>query len=241
MITAIDLAKLRNAEFLQFMTNFLTLVENNDPAGLNVTAQHAALKARLAEVEPLFKLERASALTQELILLDERRDCAINGLTAMINGYGYHFDSPTKQAAQLLSDSLHLFGSGIAKQNFQAETATLNGLINDWETKPKLKEAIAALGLTAWKDELKASNIAFDQKFLERTQEYGATNPDKLRQKREETTSAYYELRKYLDANAVLNDSPGYRKAVNELNALIGQYNTLLTARAKEITPAPAA
>jgi hypothetical protein len=239
MINAIDLAKLRNAEFLQFITNFSALVENNTPVTLNVAAQHSALKGKISEIEPLFKQERASAITQELVLLDERRDRAINGLTAVINGFCYHFDVRINKAANLLATNLLLFGAGIAKLSFQAETATINSLISDWETKTDLAAALVTLGLTDWKEELESANSAFDQKFLLRTKEYGATSPETLKLKREESIAIYYELRKYLDANSVLNDSPLYRKAINELNALIEQYNTLLNSRAKNISPTP--
>ncbi len=241
MINAIDLAKLRNGEFLQFITNFSALVENNTPATLNVAAQQTALKVKISEIEPLFKQERASAITQELILLDERRDRAINGLSAVINGFCYHFDVPVNKAANLLATNLLLFGAGIAKENFQAETATINGLISDWETKPGLVAALVTLGLTSWKEELKLANTAFDQKFLLRTEEYGATSPETLQRKREESVGVYYALRKYLDANSVLNDSPLYQKTINELNALINQYNTLLNGRNKTVAANPTA
>jgi hypothetical protein len=42
------------------------------------------------------------------------------------------------------------------------------------------------------------------------------------------------ELRKYLDANAVLHNSLAYEKTMNELNALIEWYNTLLNVRLKD-------
>jgi hypothetical protein len=38
-------------------------------------------------------------------------------------------------------------------------------------------------------------------------------------------------LRKFIDANAVLNPSAAIEKMINELNALIGQYNELLGNR----------
>ena len=69
MITAIDLSKLRNAEFLQFGSLFSGLVVANDPAALNIAAQHEAFKSRLDETSALFKLERISPITQELVQL----------------------------------------------------------------------------------------------------------------------------------------------------------------------------
>jgi predicted DNA-binding transcriptional regulator YafY len=172
--------------------------------------------------------------------LDERRDKAIIGLTGAIDGYCYHFDTDTVNAADTLATNLKLYGSGIAKLNFPTESATLAAIINDWETKPKLVAAITKLGLAAWVAELKAANQLFGQKFLERTQEFGAANPDTLRVKREETLAAYYELRKFIDANSVINPSAAYDKLIKELNALIDQYNGLLSSRLAEPATEPA-
>lgn len=239
MINAIDLAKLRNGEFLQFGTNFSEVVESNNPKGLNVAAQHAVFKTKVAETAGLFNVERASAVTQELILIDERRDKAINGLTLVIQGYCCHFDPSLAGAANLLASNLQLFGIGMARQNFQAETASITGIMNDWESKPELTAALETLALTKWKEELKTANELFDKKYIERTKEYSAANPDTLKSKREETMVAYYDLRKFLGAYAVIQSTPEYQKTIKELNALIDQYNTLLNGRLKG-APAPA-
>ena len=113
-------------------------------------------------------------------------------------------------------------------------------IVNDWETKPELAAAITSLGLTSWVDELKTANKLYEQKYLERTQAYGNANPDTLKAKRDETMVAYYELRKFIDANSVVNSGAAYEKLIGELNALIDQYNELLNTRSAEPTPEPA-
>ena len=241
MINAIDLAKLRNGEFLQFGTNVSDLVESNNPKGLNVEVQHAVFKTKVNETSALFNTERSSILTQELVQLDERRDRAVTGITSAIAGYCSHFLPETALAANLLASDLQLFGAGVARQNLQSETAIISGISSDWETKPELTNALATLGLTLWAAELKTANQMFDQKYIDRTKEYGAANPDTLKAKREETTIAYYELRKYLEAYATIQNTPDYKKVISELNALIDQYNQLLTNRTKEAVTPPVA
>jgi len=237
MITVIDLRNLRNAEFLQFGTLYSGLVVANNPVVLNVAAQQTAFKSKLDEMSGLFKLEKVNPLTEELVLLDERRDRAITGLTDVVKGYSVHFDAATAQAANLLSVNLNLYGVGVARMNTQAETSTIFGIVHDWETKPELSAAITLLGLTGWVAELKTANQLYEQKYLQRTQEYGAANPEPLKVKREETMVAYYELRKFIEANSVVNSGPAYEKLIGELNALIGQYNELLNTRSAEPTP----
>lgn len=231
MINAINISILRNAEYLQFMKNVATLVQDNDPAVLNVVAQEAALVSSNAILDGLFKTQLANQITQELVLLDERRDRAINGLFFVVSGFMYHYDAPKAQAASVLNDNLKLYGSGIAKQNYQAETASIASIVNDWETKIVLTDAINLLNLKDWKDELKAVNTLFDEKYLARTQEYGAANPDTLKAKREEANAIYYTLRDFLNSFSIVQPSAANTKVTNEINALVDQYNTLLNNR----------
>jgi len=157
----------------------------------------------------------------------------------VIEGYCYHFDPTIAQAAKLLSSDLKLIDTDVTQQNYQAKTASVNELICDSETKSELVTALVTLDLETWKNELKSVNQMFEKKYLERTLEYGATNSELLKIKIDETILAYHELRKYLDANSVLHSNKDYQKTINELNALIEQYNTLLNLRLKEPSAKP--
>lgn len=238
MISAIDLAKLRNSEFLQFGTFFSNFVVANDPVALNIAPQHTAFKAKLDETAGLFKVEKSSPLTQELILLDERRDKAISGIAGVIDSYGNHFDPATIQATTILAANLNIYGTGIARLNTQEETSTIKAIVNDWETKSELTAAITKLVLSTWVAELKAANLLYEQKYFERTQEYGAANPETLKQKREETMAAYYMLRDFINANLILHPSAAFIALENGLNALIEQYNALIATHATDPEPA---
>ena len=121
--------------------------------------------------------------------------------------------------------------SRVARQNYQAETAIINNIINDWENKPELSAAMALLDLKDWKDEMAAANVLFDQKYLLRTQEYGDASPETIATKRGEVVQAYYTLRQFIDAFAVTVNTAIYQTVTNQLNALIDQYNTLLNNR----------
>lgn len=241
MITSIDLAKLRNSEFLQFMTDCLGIVNLNNATTLQVKQQYSSLQAITKTIETLFKIDPSNSLSDELQALDARRDAAINGIAELINGYTYHYDDATKAHAITLSKHLAIFGIGIAKNNYQSETTILRSIINDWNTQPKLTAALTTLNLMSWKTELETANNAFATKYLTRTQQLGAANPDSIPNKRIEAINAYYTLRDRIDAFFTVNEGAvPYSKAVNELNALITQYNTLLAGRqAKADVPTP--
>lgn len=131
-----------------------------------------------------------------------------------------------------------LYGSGIARLNYQAETATLNNLIRDWEGKPELITAISEFNLGEWMAELKTANEEFNTKYLSRTQEYGDASPETIKLKREEVNVAYYALRDRIDALHLLVETPPspYVTIINQLNALTDQYNALLVNRKPDST-----
>lgn len=136
MINSIDLPRLRNANYLQFQKDFLSIISRNNPATLQIETKFDDLSAKTEELESLFKKALANPMSQELLVLDGRRDDAINGIyyTALANSY--HYEAATKQAADAILANINLYGSGIVRLNYQAETATLTSLINDWENKP---------------------------------------------------------------------------------------------------------
>ncbi len=237
MIQSIDLPKLRNAEYLQFQKDIVAIVERNNPTTLKVTTKLNDLKTKTTELDILFKKILASENTQILVDLDARRDNAINGISYIALGYTYHFDATFKIAGQKITDNLAIYGGGIARLNYQAETATITNIITDWETKPDLIAALTKLNLTAWKNELKLANTEFSTKYLDRTQEYGNATPENLKTKREETNTVYYALRDRINASHILVETPTspYQAVINQLNAVLEQYNTLLKNRATEV------
>lgn len=239
-MNSIDLAKLRNAEYLQYIKNYLEIVLRNNPTVLKVLAKYDDLMTKSTELDALFKKILANEKTAEILALDERRDDAINGIYYVAQGYDYHYEATLKTAGMLIKDSISVYGGGIAKLNYQAETATITSLVLDWENKAPLVAAFNTLNLTAWKNELKTANIAFNEKFLDRTQEYGNATPENLKSKREETNQVYYAVRDRIDALHLLEEtSPSpYITVINQLNALIDQYNSLLKNRAPEVPPA---
>ncbi|MGI9652446.1 DUF6261 family protein [Chryseobacterium sp. RLHN22] len=232
-MNAIDLPKLRNAEYLQYVKDYSGIINLNNPTQLGIEAKLSAFNNRITELEALYKKALASEKTQELLTLDERRDDAINGIYYFLLSQTYHFEADKQQKAQLLLSNMELYGSGISRLNYQAETATLNNIIRDWENKPELIDAISSFNLSPWVNELKNANDEFNTKYLSRTQEYGDASPETIKLKREETNAAYYALRDRIDALHLLVETPPspYATVINQLNALTDQYNKLLVNR----------
>lgn len=231
-INSIDLSKLRNGEYSQFLLDVLFFVDKNDPAVLLVQAQYNQLATLSQGIEKLFKVDQGNTLSDELVLLDERRDNAINGISAMIAGHTYSPDATVKANARLLADHLAIFGTGIARDSYQSETASLRNIVNDWNNAPELGAALTALNLVPWKTEIATANTLFGEKYLARAEDNGKASPDTIKAKRLEANNAYYKLRDRINSYYDINEGADpFGKTVNSLNGLIENYNTLLSRR----------
>ncbi len=224
------------------MTDLLAVALKNDPDNLKIRKQYDALLALTNQTESLFKISQGSAITQLLLDLDARRDNAITGLGYLINGFGYSSDPVVAGNAKILADHLALFGSGIARDNFLSETATLRNIVNDYTNKPELQAPLTALNLDSWKMELETSNNAFSKAYMDRSEEMAGASADTLKAKRNETNAAYYGFRDTINAYFTLSEgAEPYASVINLINVYIDQYNTLLSNRVGKtpVVPTP--
>ena len=241
-ISGLDLSKLRNAEFIQFGTQIITITGSYNPDALKVKNQYDALNLKLIQVDGMYKLQQGSALTVEVEKADERRDRAITGISMFLDSRLNHYIPEEVSAARVLRLDLDKYGSAIARQNLNSQTAILTNIANDWKNKAELRDAVVLLNLMPWLDELDSANKAFDILYLQRNKE-AINNPvDTLKTLRLETNELYYLLRDKLQAYANINEfADPYDKILKEWNNLIESYNTLMANRAgdNEDTPPP--
>ncbi len=244
MIHAIDVMRLRNAEYIQFSRNFLTILSLNNPAALNVQPEYAAFEAVIREIESLFKTDQGSNITPVIEALDMRRDKAVIGIYKYIDACSNHFEAPKKEAADVLLNQLKVYGNAgsVATASLSAETAIITSLVTDFTEKRQFATAIALLQLTDWVAELKTANDLLAQKYIERTVELGGNNPNTIKDKRMEANVLYYALRDMLTAHATISkNADPFPKVINELNALIDQNNVILAGRTTTAAPQAAA
>lgn len=234
-IISIDLSKLRNAEFLQFSTDASGIITLNAPASLGVDIQLQKFSAITSTIEALFKTAQGSAITAEIEALDARRDQSLTGISTVVSGYRNHYDPQISSSAAQLADNLSIYGTALAHENYQSETAIINSIYSDWTLRPPLAQAVGVLQLAPWLQQLNDVNNQFNARYLARTQELGAASADTIKAKRKKAVEAWYELRNMINAHFVINNgSAPFMKVTQELNALIESYNRLLSGRATE-------
>ena len=233
IISGVDLNQLRNAEYIQMNTDILSIVNVNNPVALSIKPFYDALAAKMLEIDPLYKIEQGSVLTADLETADMRRDKAINGILFNVNSFAYHFEPNKAAAAVLLQANFNNYGTGIAKQNYTAETTIITNMVGDWINKPELNNAVDQLALKEWLSELDAANKAFNTIFLQRNKEVAANPIEKLKEKRLEANDLYYKLRDKLLAFGSVNDFANpWAVTIKQWNTLLETYNQIIATRA---------
>ena len=236
-INSILLASLQNAEFIQYNDDVISIIPGAVAKALGIEQPYITYNQRHVEMGIIYKRSTGSPLTSELVEVDERRDDGTLGLYYIALGNSYSRDPVKRHHAELLLDSMKVYGAGITRMNFPKETAVLNNLYVDWTTNPDLIAAVANLDLLDWVKEIKASNDAFNTLYLDRTKQTGSTADfDNLKTKRLEVAQDWYDLRdallaRYTSKKLDKGDTSDYITLFNSLNALIDKYNTIITDR----------
>lgn len=232
MIISIDISKLRNAEYFQFMQNVIQATAKNDPVAMKVEGPFNDLKNVAGELEDLFKLPAGSAITAEIENLDIQRDNALKGIQGIVRACIFSEDAVIKKHALVLDNHLAVYGSNIVAESYQSETAIISNIITDWNEKPELTAAMAALGLQQWQKNLDTANYNFNEKYMARAEEVGTDSTESYKAKRLEANSAYYALRDDINAHYTLTrGSEPYKKVVSLINGLAVFYNDVLNRR----------
>ncbi len=228
----------RHGEFLQYLVDVLTIVDKEDLNALLLQPQRDQLQTLTDQIDDLFNRSQASAITQQLIALDDRRDRAIVGIRAYIESYQYHFDPALVTASTALRNDLNRHGNNIPRLSYQEETIVLSKIIEDWSTTTELTNAVTALNLGNWITELQDANTAFAESYIDRVTETSANPTTTIIGLRIEAITAYRALLAHIQAHATLGTNAIYDELDNQISTLAGQYNQVVDNRTTTPTSA---
>ena len=234
MISKPKIRKFRLSEILQFMNDVLKIFTKYNATTLLVADEVTDLKAKTTALDAGFKIESGSAISDELVVLDTQRDDCVIGIKWYAQAYSRHYDATYRVAAESILGSMAKYGNDIPLLNYQAETSTVASLCDEWTKNTVLSKAITKLGLTAWAAQLKLYNDQFNTRYLARVSEQGAVVHTDNLALRDKLRLAYTTLIGHTEARATLDKTGLYTPLINELNVLVGKYNTLVDARAKK-------
>ncbi len=228
MIKSIHFKNLRNNEIVQFFENIKEIVSKNNPEDLLVQEQYNAFIKPLTTLQLNHKRIRGSSITYQLAKIDKRRNLALKSIYKIIEAYTHHYNSDVCTVAIDLKKELDVYGKKIVRYNYQYETNVIDEILQKWAPKA---EGIALLNLTEWVGELKQANTLFNTRYLDRVKESAGYTNIKVVELRKIVALHYNELMDLLSAYATIQKTEIYTKVIDQINALINQYNKILTSR----------
>lgn len=225
MISTPNLRRYRNSEFIAFFNDVIRLVQEVNIAALATPL--SGLQNVYNDLDTSFQVSQGNLMTNTIQTLDARRDAAIKGIRGVAKSYQNHFETASTDAAALILQAIDKYGRQISELNYQAQTASMKGLIKDIENDADLTTALTTLNLTTWFTEMKIANEAFEQKYLERVTDNAAKKVVPVSKHRPIAVQEYETLVKYIEANEVLNPSEELTTLKKSLEELINKYNAL--------------
>jgi hypothetical protein len=231
----IILRQLRNAEYIEFQRSTLEIVNTQAIVKAAVLTQYNAGSAALAKLNDAFINDPASPITAEITALDASRDKMVTGLVVLTDGFTYSPNADQAAAAEKLARNLKIYGKNIARQGLNAETTTIDNIINDWTNQTPLADAVTTLGLTDWLTALTTVNTQFRTKYAARTTAIAIEDQERplsVTELREAATATLIDLFKKLDGYyAIHGDATPWGVVAAQVNALIDQYNATIAIR----------
>ena len=226
----------RSNEFIQFGNNVVSICDESNPQKLKIQEPLEKLRASLTDLEDIYKISQASAITSKLTELDDRRDNAIIFLRKLGDTFTNHFDEAKQNAGQKLVEVIDKYGTPIYKQNYQAETGSLKNLINELETSSEYREILDLLGGTEMLNEMKTANELFDEKYLLRNSQEVGKDDESFSKRRLEAKNNYRDLVQHIEAWATVTPTDGYTNLIDRFNDLIDRYNKVVKHRSSKET-----
>lgn len=253
-VEEINLVRLANAEFMNFMERFLSLLpleaEGEPESGemgapkLSITAEQVTeAKGYLAQMNDLTRIPQMKAETKPKEEVDRKRDSLISLLFSRVKtSRSVPIEAESKAAEQL-----YIVISpyrGIGKLPYNQETEMIKGLLLDLR-KLENSEAVRTLGLDAYVDELDNCNKQFEALVKTadmKNSELGFN--EQMRDLRVAMTDLYREMTDYAFATNLLNETEESLYFMSGLNALIHDvesiYKQRLNSRKKKEEEKPA-
>jgi hypothetical protein len=225
MLTTAKLKSYRIAELLEFLAGTIEIIDRSELTVLD-SAKSDLIEA-YKTLDDSFKVSQGSRITETVQTLDARRDDAIMGVAQLVKAFTYHFRPELAAAAKLMQKEINKYGVNIAKLNYQAQTAAIKSLLQDFENDGELRAAVSILQLTEWLTELKTANDAFATAYINRVADVVDKKVPPVSDLRPAAHAAFDKLKQHLQANTVLNPSKTLNTVVAQLNELIQKYNAL--------------
>ena len=227
-IKKLDFYSLRNDEHFQFDSEFRELVALSNPITLKISAEFNQWEVLFEQEDEVLKQIRKSAMTEEILNADKKRDVTFAGMVEANKAALKHFQPAVKEAARKLKIVFDTYGN-VARKSYDEETSAITNLLQD--LMGKYNADVQTVGITAWMVELMANNNDFDQLIKGRDDESAERTELILKAVRMQIDAVYRTIVERLDALGVIEPTEDLAEFVRRLNVVIERYNNRLAQR----------
>ena len=236
MIQNPDLTRYRNGEFVKFTDNVASIISNYDTSALQIQPEAEQFKTNQSHLKTIYKVDRGSNLTLELVKTDKFRDDMFSAVRQILSCHkAYHPDENIRVKAEKLLTIFEKHGTDLNVKSYQEQSAGLDDIIKTVENDGSTED-LKLLDIDVYYNNLKSSNVSFDRLFLERNKEYAETPKEKMSELRDQVTADFDTLKNKINAYIIINGISAYESLVNELNSLIDTYEQNLEKRTGNAT-----
>lgn len=250
-LNSYSLHNLNNAEYVTFISRFLTLLplaeadgEENRPGELSLLSDKplgapslhipadmvTRMKELLNTLTDLNKETRASVETEQIAQTEASRDRIATFIVNRVTNYATLPFEAELNAGKLLYNTLKPY-AGIANLPVSQETAAIKGMMLDLR-KPEFAEAVNTLGLATYMDELERLNNLYESQVAERSAARAAKNiGTDSKTVRQEMNSLYDDMSDLAFASNLLQGTDETAAFIRNANTLIAETRTARNQR----------
>lgn len=235
-IQEIGLAKLNNAEYTNFSTRVLSLVnqagtlepDGGSALGIETEVQEEYI-TWLGTMNDIVAQSRISDRTAELTEVDNQRDDLVVYLFKLLRSKKSSPLADERKAATSLYNLLKPY-VGCYRSPGQQETVQIRGLLTDARKAENLPN-VEALALTSILTELEEANDEYARLTELRTEERAASRLDESKKVRARMDELYDYMSTVAFVQSVAHPTDATAAFVTNLNALIDETNALYNQR----------
>ena len=231
-IFRVKLNHLWNSEYSMFVSQLVAIFLKYNPEALHLKKAFERLTALMPQLAKIKAQELSNILSNQLVDLDNERDTLFNAIVAQVKNMGRLSLASIAPHVVVMNRFLDIHGRDIASANYNAETKRINDMLADFSSKEDVKAAADGLSLSIFFQQLATVNTQFANLFLQRTEDYAATETVDARAIRTETDKvliAFFDAFEFCSSEYEELD---YQTPANEMNDLISYYKTQLKTRA---------
>jgi len=230
-IQTIYLARMRNNEHYQFMSDVSKAIEKATPTALQLDSVFPGFTATLGRLNACLLVDQGSATTEEITAMDVTRDRTWSALNERVKSSLLSPIEAEVSAAKAIKRVFDLYGN-VRNLSYNEETAAITNLVEDLE-KTKNAADCTTIGITGWVAALKQQNLDFQALIDSRNVELANKDSGDVKAIRDEIDPIYQNMAKRIDAQVTLEIATAVTEAfIRELNQRIKYYNETITARA---------